>query len=63
MGLLPEKIDYLARAGTLLGHVEEAKIEQRGESIADTRTPFQVIDAFRHIRRDPSSPLWTANCF
>src|SRR5271168_3829320 len=61
MGLLPEKIDYLARAGTLLGHVGEDKILQLAESIADTRTPFQVIEAFRHIRRDPSSPLWTAN--
>jgi uncharacterized protein (DUF362 family) len=63
MGLLPEKIDYLARAGTLLGHVGEDKILQLGESIADTRTPFQVIEAFRHLRRDASSPIWTANCF
>jgi len=63
MGLLPEKIDCLARAGTLLGHVSEDKVLQLGESIADTLTPFQVIDAFRHLRRDPTSPLWTANCF
>jgi len=61
MDLLPEKIDYLARAGTLLGHVDEEKIQQLGESIANTRIPFQVIDAFRHLRRDPSSPIWTAN--
>jgi uncharacterized protein (DUF362 family) len=63
MGLLPEKIDYLERAGTLLGHVAEDKIRQRGESVMDTRMPFQVIEAFGHIRRDSSSPLWTANCF
>src|ERR1700677_4497688 len=61
MGLIPEKIEYLARAGTLLGHVDVDKIKQLGESILDTRTPFQVIEAFRHLRRDPSSPLWTAN--
>ena len=63
MGLLPEKIDYLARAGTLLGHLAEEKITQLGESVADMRTPFQVIDAFRHLRRDSTSAVWTANCF
>jgi uncharacterized protein (DUF362 family) len=61
MGLLPDKVDYLARAGTLLGHVDEEKIQQLGESIATTRVPFQVIEAFRHLRRDRSGPLWTAN--
>ena len=63
MGLIPEKIEYLARAGTLLGHVAEEKIKQLAENIADTRTPFQVIEAFRHLRMDPTSPIWTSNCF
>jgi len=50
MGLLPEKIDYLARAATLLGHINPAQIEQVGESISTVRTPFAVLDAFKHLR-------------
>jgi hypothetical protein len=33
MGLLPKKVDYLARAGTMLGQVEASKIQQLGEQI------------------------------
>jgi uncharacterized protein (DUF362 family) len=50
MGLLPEKIDYIARAATLLGHIRPENIHQLGESITSTRTPFAVLDAFRHLR-------------
>lgn len=50
MGLLPEKIEYLARAAMLLGHIQTEKIQQIGESIADTRTPFAVLSAFDHLR-------------
>lgn len=53
MGLLPEKIDYLARAATLLGHIRPEQIEQLGESISKVCTPFAVLDAFAHLR----SPL------
>jgi uncharacterized protein (DUF362 family) len=49
MGLNPARVNYLARAGTLLGHLEAEKIEQRGESIASVRTPFAVMDAFRQL--------------
>jgi uncharacterized protein (DUF362 family) len=49
MGLNPARVNYLARAGTLLGHLETEKIEQRGESIASVRTPFAVMDAFRQL--------------
>ncbi|MGH9354280.1 MAG: DUF362 domain-containing protein [Terriglobia bacterium] len=52
MGLLPERIDYLAKAGTLLGHLKEDKISQLGESIASVKTPFEVLDCFRHLK-DP----------
>ena len=31
MGLRPEKVRYLAQAGTMLGHVESEKIHQVGE--------------------------------
>jgi len=62
MGLLPEKIKYLAQAGTLLGHIQEEKIQQLGESIKSTCTPFAVLEAFRHVRRDASGPVWSLNC-
>ena len=49
MGLRPEKIDYLSRAGTMLGHVEVSKIQQLGESIAAVRTPFSVVPEFQSL--------------
>jgi uncharacterized protein (DUF362 family) len=49
MGLMPERIKHLAGAGTLLGHVNTHKIQQLGESIASTRTPFAVIPVFRQL--------------
>ena len=49
MGLIPERVKYLAQAGTLLGHVNTQKIQQLGESIASVRTPFAVLEAFRQI--------------
>jgi uncharacterized protein (DUF362 family) len=50
MGLVPERIDYLAQAGVLLGHINEARIKQIGESVASVRNPFRVIEAFRHLQ-------------
>jgi uncharacterized protein (DUF362 family) len=49
MGLIPERIKYLSRAGTLLGHLNCEKIQQLGESIASVRTPFAVLEAFQHV--------------
>jgi uncharacterized protein (DUF362 family) len=49
MGLAPERIDYLAKAGTLLGHIKPEKIRQLGESIASVRTPFAVLPAFQKL--------------
>ncbi len=49
MGLLPEAVPYLARAGTLLGHVENAKIQQLGETWESVRTSFAVLPNFRHL--------------
>jgi uncharacterized protein (DUF362 family) len=49
MGLLPEKVKYLAQAGTLLGHINPEKIEQRGENIASVRMPFAVVEGFRYL--------------
>jgi uncharacterized protein (DUF362 family) len=50
MDLLPERIDYLARAALLLGHLKEDKIQQIGESIASVRIPFDVLRPFRRLR-------------
>src|ERR1700751_4230848 len=49
MGLLPEKVDYLGRAGTMLGHVEVSKIQQLGENIESVRTPFAVLPEFAKL--------------
>jgi uncharacterized protein (DUF362 family) len=51
MGLAPEKINHIAHAATLLGHIDTPKIRQLGESIESTRTPFEVLDAFSHLRQ------------
>ncbi|HEV2616976.1 MAG TPA: DUF362 domain-containing protein [Candidatus Acidoferrales bacterium] len=52
MGLIPEKVNYLARAGTLLGHVNSEKIRQLGESVESVRTPFSVLKEFHHLRQN-----------
>jgi uncharacterized protein (DUF362 family) len=46
MGLLPERIKYLAAAGTMLGHINADKIQQVGENIAALRSKFAVIKEF-----------------
>lgn len=50
MGLAPERVDYLKKAGTLLGHLGADKIVQLGEKIATVRAPFAVLDAFRRLK-------------
>jgi len=50
MGLLPERIKHIARAATLLGHMEREKINQLGESVQASRTPFTVLKAFRDLK-------------
>jgi uncharacterized protein (DUF362 family) len=57
MGLRPEKVKYLNAAGTLLGHVDAAKIQQLGETVASVRTPFAVLDAFKELR-EPEGGVW-----
>jgi uncharacterized protein (DUF362 family) len=50
MGLRPEKIDYLAKAGTMLGHLEAGKMQQLGEPVAAVRTSFAVVAEFSLLR-------------
>ena len=50
VGLNPEKIEYLKKAGETLGNLLEEKIVQIGESIEKVRTSFEVIDSFNHLK-------------
>jgi uncharacterized protein (DUF362 family) len=50
MGLLPERVKYLAAAGTMLGHVRIDRIQQLGERVEALRTRFRVIQEFDSIR-------------
>ena len=52
MGLEPGRIDYLAKAGMLLGHLRPDKIRQLGESVGSVRTPFAVLPAFQKLVAD-----------
>jgi uncharacterized protein (DUF362 family) len=49
MGLRPERVKYLAHAGTLLGHLQTDKIQQVGESVESVRQAFQVLPAFHGL--------------
>jgi len=49
MGLVPERIGYLQKAGYALGNVSAEKIQQIGESLEETRTPFTVLEQFRRL--------------
>jgi uncharacterized protein (DUF362 family) len=46
MGLMPERIKYLAAAGTMLGHINANKIQQVGESIDTVFSRFKVVHEF-----------------
>lgn len=50
MGLLPERVRYLAAAGTMLGHVRVDRIQQLGERVEALRTRFRVTQEFDSIR-------------
>jgi uncharacterized protein (DUF362 family) len=49
MGLRPERVKYLAQAGTMLGHVQVDKIQQVGESIESVRQAFEVPPRFGNL--------------
>jgi uncharacterized protein (DUF362 family) len=49
VGLAPERIEYLAKAGTLLGQLKEDKIRQIGESVASVKMPFAVLPEFKTL--------------
>src|SRR5712692_2637336 len=49
MGIDPEKVEYMRMAATL-GHLHEARIEQRGESAQSVRTNFALLPDFQSLR-------------
>ena len=61
MGLVPEKVKYLSRACSFLGHVNSEMIQQLGEDIPSTRTSFAVLPAFRHLV-DEHRVVWKQSC-
>jgi uncharacterized protein (DUF362 family) len=56
MGLRPERVEHLTKASRLLGHLDDRKIQQIGESILRVRTPFAVLHQFAHLAAPPSQP-------
>jgi uncharacterized protein (DUF362 family) len=50
MDLAPERIDYLAKAAAVLGHIAESHVRQVGEDIRSVRTPFRVLQPFERLR-------------
>jgi hypothetical protein len=52
MGLVPERIDYLAHAGLLLGHLKRENIRELGEAPETVRTCFAVLDKFKRLRSE-----------
>jgi uncharacterized protein (DUF362 family) len=57
MGLVPERIDYLRLASDNGATLEADRIQLPGESWADVRSPFQILD-YPHLSRlrDPDAP-------
>ncbi len=49
MGIDPQKIEYMQLCAEL-GHLHEARIDQRGESLRGLRTDFKLIEDFSLLR-------------
>ncbi len=49
MGIEPERVGYL-KGARMLGHVDAAGIDQRGETIQSVHTSFGLMEPFRHLR-------------
>jgi uncharacterized protein (DUF362 family) len=50
VGLDPQKMAYLSVASRFLGHIDEGRIEQRGERLDRYRTRFEVIPSIDRMR-------------
>jgi len=52
MGLVPSRIEYLRKAGILLGNLAEEKIEHIAETIASVAQPFAVVSEFQNLKAE-----------
>ena len=50
MGFDPSRIAYLHEASAFLGHVDEARIDMRGEALARFQTTFDVLTPFKTLQ-------------
>ena len=50
VGLNPEKIEYLRKAGEFLGNLEETHIRQMGEPLPSVAVPFEVTQPFGRLK-------------
>jgi uncharacterized protein (DUF362 family) len=50
MGIDPFKVEYLQMAADTLGLIDDARIEQAGETVPSVRTNFELIKEFSHLR-------------
>ena len=50
IGLDPTRLEYLAEASRFLGHVDDRRIDLRGETLARFATEFDLVDRFKSIR-------------
>ncbi|HEV2387842.1 MAG TPA: DUF362 domain-containing protein [Candidatus Acidoferrales bacterium] len=55
MGLAPERIGYLKKAGYVLGNLREEKIRQIGEKPEKVRQRFAVLDRFQGLVDFPAA--------
>jgi uncharacterized protein (DUF362 family) len=51
IGLDPQKLVYLKTAGEFLGHIDDTRIDQRGEAPARYASRFDVIPDLEYLRR------------
>jgi len=49
MGIDPSKVEYL-RTAAEFGHVEQSRIEQRGEAISSVSTRYELLPDFQKLR-------------
>jgi uncharacterized protein (DUF362 family) len=46
----PNRVTYLREANRFLGNLDEARIEQRGESIERFAQEYRLLEGMRHLR-------------
>jgi uncharacterized protein (DUF362 family) len=50
VGIVPDRLPYLAEAARYLGNIDAARIPMRGERLERFVTPFELLPEFSHLR-------------